>query len=211
MLGPIRCSTAKLLPQIRHTRGLSIQNARAFVQTRSPALVIPRLSQRGFASDDGLEEKRAQIAELRDQLEALETKRKDIKRDINQAKTRHVGDLEKETKYGITKFAKEMLKVSDNLDRAATSVKQEDLDQDRELRKLHAGIVRLKTVVADALQDFGVEEMEVMDAVFDPSKHEAMFMVPMPGKKSNHIFHVMEPGYVIHDRTLRAAKVGVAS
>eukprot|EP00928_Gymnodinium_smaydae_P021555 TRINITY_DN1842_c0_g1_i1.p2 TRINITY_DN1842_c0_g1~~TRINITY_DN1842_c0_g1_i1.p2 ORF type:complete len:229 (+),score=50.08 TRINITY_DN1842_c0_g1_i1:66-689(+) len=151
----------------------------------------------------------AKLAEVREQIQELEEKKKQCKNDLRNAQKRHVTDLENETKYGITKFAKEILMVADNLERATSSVKQEELDKDKQLRKMHADVKRMRTVVADALEGFGVKEMEAMGSTFDPAKHEAMFAVPMPGKDPNTVFHVMEPGYMIHDRTLRAAKVGV--
>merc|ERR1712187_702918 len=155
------------------------------------------------------EELRAKATELREQIQELEDKRLSVLSDSRQAQKRHSTDLENELKYGITKFAKEMLKIADNLERASGSVKQEDLDQDRELRRMHASVGRMKTIVSEALEDFGIRKMEPMDEPFNPEHHEAMFAVPMPGKEPNTVFHVMEDGYTIHDRTLRAARSGV--
>lgn len=67
----------------------------------------------------------------------------------------------------------------------------------------------LPAVGQDAFHDFGVVKMKALDQSFNPEHHEAMFAMEMPGKESNTVFHVMEPGYLIHERTLRAAKVGV--
>merc|ERR1711879_243393 len=68
------------------------------------------------------EELRAKAAELREQIKDLEDKRLSVLSDSRQAQKRHGADLENELKYGITKFAKEMLKIADNLDRASSSV-----------------------------------------------------------------------------------------
>eukprot|EP00927_Polykrikos_kofoidii_P010394 TRINITY_DN14393_c0_g1_i1.p1 TRINITY_DN14393_c0_g1~~TRINITY_DN14393_c0_g1_i1.p1 ORF type:complete len:266 (+),score=52.45 TRINITY_DN14393_c0_g1_i1:94-798(+) len=155
------------------------------------------------------DELRARIAEMKEMIDELGEKTKQNKQEGQQAQKRHFVDMENETKYGVTKFAKEMLKIADNLERAADSVKKEDLDQHRELRKMHASVNRMRSVVKEALEEFGVVRMEAMDATFDPEMHEAMFVMDMPGKDPNTVFHVMEPGYTIHDRTLRAARVGV--
>merc|ERR1712039_100678 len=136
-------------------------------------------------------------------------KRVQIKKDAQQAVKRHQTDLENESKYGVTKFAKAFLQIPDNLERAAGSAKEEDLANDQELRKMKEGVVKMQKVVEDALKQFGVTEMKAEGAVFNPQQHEAMFAMEMPGKDPNTIFHVMEPGYLIHDRCLRAAKVGV--
>merc|ERR1712039_403505 len=155
---------------------------------------------------DALREK---IAEAHAQIEELIEKRVQCKKDAQQAAKRHTADLENESKYGVTKFARAFLQIPDNLERAAGSVKEEDLASDPELRKMRDGVVNMQKVVEDALKKFGVKEMKAEGAVFDPQQHEAMFAMEMPGKEPNTIFHVMEPGYLIHDRCLRAAKVGV--
>merc|ERR1712190_393895 len=160
-------------------------------------------------SEAELDDLRKQTAELREQLQELEEKKATIKSDTAQALKRHSGDLENESKYSITKFAIALLQVPDNLERASSSLKQEDLDQDKELRKMKADAVQMEKTVAEAFKKFGVVKMDAEGDTFDPQKHEAMFAMEMPGKEANTIFHVMEPGYMIHDRTLRPAKVGV--
>mmetsp|Transcript_64844 Transcript_64844/g.163361 ORF Transcript_64844/g.163361 Transcript_64844/m.163361 type:complete len:214 (-) Transcript_64844:70-711(-) len=193
-------------------------SARALIACRlsaprcSPA--VPCSSRNAFCSiagndDAKLDELREKIAEAHAQIEELIEKRVQCKKDSKQAAKRHTADLENESKYGVTKFARAMLQIPDNLERAAGSVKEEDLANDPELRKLKDGVVKMQKIVEDALKQFGVTEMKCEGAVFDPQHHEAMFAMEMPGKEPNTIFHVMEPGYMIHDRNLRAAKVGV--
>lgn len=155
------------------------------------------------------EEIERQVGALKELVSELEDKMARCKEDRQQQRKRHGENVESMSKYGITKFALEVLKVADNLERAAEAVKPEELEQDAELRKMHAGVLRLQKSMKEALGEFGVVQMEALDAPFNPDQHEAMFAMPMPGKEPNTIFHVMEPGYMIHERTLRAAKVGV--
>mmetsp|Transcript_20100 Transcript_20100/g.30085 ORF Transcript_20100/g.30085 Transcript_20100/m.30085 type:complete len:212 (+) Transcript_20100:79-714(+) len=156
-----------------------------------------------------VEELEAKLKKVYEQVEEVIEKRVTIRKDSNQATKRHQTDLENETKYGITKFAKAYLQIPDNLERAAGSVKDEDIQADAELKKMHANVLRMQKIVNQAMSDLGIKKMETEGATFDPAMHEAMFAMPMPGKEPNTIFHVMEPGYMIHDRCLRAAKVGV--
>jgi len=151
----------------------------------------------------------ARVAELKESLADLREKIARIKGEDAQQKKRHVTDLRNEKKYGPTKFAKEMIKVQDNFERATGSVTEDDLKQDGELRKLHAQVARVQDVMKDALETFEITKMEPMDQPFDPNKHEAMFTMAMPGKEENTVFHVLEPGYTIVERTLRAARVGI--
>merc|ERR1712224_1121624 len=97
--------------------------------------------------------------------------------------------------YGITKFAREVVKVTDNLERASESVKPEDLEQDPELRKMRAGVEGVRKDMTAMFAKVGIERMSLLDEPFDPNRHEAMFAMHIPGKEPNVIFHVMEPGY----------------
>lgn len=178
------------------------------------AACAPRAARQNprFFSDDAVEDPetlKAKIHEMREQIKELKEKKAGCKHDAQQAQKRHVTDLDNETKYAITKFAKELLKVADNLERASSSLKSEEIEADAQLKRVHSAVARLQEVVSDALKEFGIIKMEPMDDTFDPERHEAMFAMPMPGKEPNVVFHVMETGYMIHDRTLRAAKVGV--
>merc|ERR1719440_1783184 len=161
------------------------------------------------AAEDTEDELQGKIAEVKEQIEELKNKISLAKDDALQAQKRHGTELQNESNYAISKFAKEVIKVADNLERASSSVKPEDLEQDVDLRKMHAGVTHMQKVLREAMKEFGVVEMEAMDQKFNPDQHEAMFAMPMPGKDLNIVFHVMEPGYMIRERTLRAAKVGV--
>eukprot|EP00747_Dinoflagellata_sp_TGD_P164977 gnl/TRDRNA2_/TRDRNA2_185693_c0_seq1.p1 gnl/TRDRNA2_/TRDRNA2_185693_c0~~gnl/TRDRNA2_/TRDRNA2_185693_c0_seq1.p1 ORF type:complete len:214 (+),score=50.79 gnl/TRDRNA2_/TRDRNA2_185693_c0_seq1:61-642(+) len=161
------------------------------------------------AAENEKAELEAKIVMLKEQVAEWESKQAESKRDSAQQQKRQRTLLDNETKYGITKFATQLLVVADNLQRAGDSVKPEDLESDRDLRKMHSSVTRMHKVLHDTLEEFGVRKMEAMDQTFDPDKHEAMFSMAMPGKEPNTIFHVLEPGYEIHERTLRAAKVGI--
>lgn len=158
-----------------------------------------------------MEDLQAKARELREQLNELREKRENVLLDTKQAQRRHVTDLDNEGKYGITKFARTLLNVPDNLERALDSVKTDDLDENEDLRVMHASVGEVRHLVEKALADFGVHKMKALDDTFNPERHEAMFAMPVPGKEPNTIIHVMEPGYMLHDRTLRAARVGIVA
>eukprot|EP00440_Ansanella_granifera_P050413 gb/GFBE01054638.1/.p1 GENE.gb/GFBE01054638.1/~~gb/GFBE01054638.1/.p1 ORF type:complete len:200 (+),score=63.31 gb/GFBE01054638.1/:1-600(+) len=178
---------------------------------RPRVMLFDALRSRSMSSEaPDLDELKSKIEEAQAQLKELDDKLKASKADLQQATKRHQVDLENETKYGYTKFALGLLHIPDNLERAIDSVKTDDMDESEELRKEVEGVQQVRHTVEHALEKFGVTKMKALDATFDPERHEAMFAMPMPGKEPNTIFHVMEPGYMIYDRTLRAAKVGIA-
>merc|ERR1719408_511653 len=113
--------------------------------------------------EDSEEVLHGKIANVKETIEELSLKIRRCKEDVAQAKKRHQTDLENESKYAITKFAKEVLKVADNLERASGSVKAEDLEQDVELRKMHAGVTHMQKVLKEALGEFGVVKPEDLE------------------------------------------------
>eukprot|EP00933_Yihiella_yeosuensis_P016832 TRINITY_DN14237_c0_g1_i1.p1 TRINITY_DN14237_c0_g1~~TRINITY_DN14237_c0_g1_i1.p1 ORF type:complete len:217 (+),score=47.67 TRINITY_DN14237_c0_g1_i1:79-729(+) len=177
---------------------------------RLPASVPSRqFSSEAEAEAPSIDELRAKIHEANEQLAEFKEKLKASKADLQQATKRHQTDLENETKYGFTKLAFNLLHIPDNLERAIDSVKTDELDESKELRSEVEGVKQIRHSVELAFEKFGIHKMKALDDTFNPEKHEAMFAMEMPGKEASLIFHVMEPGYMIHDRTLRAAKVGI--
>merc|ERR1719235_849101 len=128
--------------------------------------VLPPCARFCTSTSESEEDLQGKIAEAKEQIEELTQKIRFLKDDALQAQKRHQTDLENESKYAITKFAKEVLKVADNLERASSSVKPEDLEGDVALRKMHAGVTHMQKTLKDALKEFGIEEMEPMDQPF---------------------------------------------
>merc|ERR1711862_5699 len=108
--------------------------------------------------DDAVEELEAKIKELYNHVEEVIDKRVNIKKDSTQAAKRHHTDLENETKYGITKFAHAYLQIPDNLERAAGSVKDEDIAADPELKKMQDSVLKMQKIVNQAMKEFGIRK-----------------------------------------------------
>lgn len=111
--------------------------------------------------------------------------------------------------YGGQKLAKDLLSVSDNMKRALETVK----DEQREANK--ALIEGIELTQRELLSAFAKHKIipvnpEVGDK-FDPNMHQAMFEAPFPDVKAGHILQIMAEGYMIGDRLLRPAQVGVSS
>ena len=120
-------------------------------------------------------------------------------------------DIEAARKFALQKFAKDLLEVSDNMDRAISSVNEEQRSESKEVQTLFKGIELTKHSLAKALQSHGVEaqEVQVGDA-FDPNIHEALFNIPLAeGKEPNTIGNIIKVGYNYRERVLRASQVGV--
>ena len=145
---------------------------------------------------------RAEIADLKDRvLRALadtENLRKRADRDRRDAEL-----------YGATRFARDMLSLHDNLDRALDNV----TDAVRETAPgLVEGIELTRRELLNAFERHKIQKVEPRPGErFDPKLHQAMFEAPVPGTRAGDIIQVMSPGFTIADRLLRPAQVGVSA
>ncbi|MGE0714609.1 MAG: nucleotide exchange factor GrpE [Alphaproteobacteria bacterium] len=124
---------------------------------------------------------------------------------------RRRGDRERQDalKYGASSFAKDMLPVADNLRRALESLPA-DARGDEKARAFAEGVELTERELIAALGRHGVERIAPMDVPFDHNRHQAMFEVPGTGKPTGTVVQCLQAGYVMHDRLLRPALVGVA-
>lgn len=111
--------------------------------------------------------------------------------------------------YGGSKLARDMLPVYDNMKRALEAA----TDEQREVSAaLIEGVELTMRALRGVFEKHGIRVItpEVGDR-FDPQEHEAMFEAPVPGTKAGDIIQVSAEGFMIHDRLLRPAQVGVSS
>ncbi len=112
--------------------------------------------------------------------------------------------------YAVTNFARDMLTVADNVRRALDSVPAEARDGEGALKALIEGIELTERDLLKTLERHGVKKLEPQGQKFDPNLHQAMFEVPDPSVANGTVVQVMQTGYVIGERVLRPALVGVA-
>lgn len=111
------------------------------------------------------------------------------------------------SKYAVAGFAKDMLDIADNLRRALDAIPE---DQREATKTFLEGVEATERVMLSAFEKHGIKKIEPTEGKFDPNFHEVMFEAEVPGKQSGEIIQLLEAGYVIHDRLLRPARVGVA-
>jgi len=110
--------------------------------------------------------------------------------------------------YAATGFARDMLSVKDNLDRALAAV-PEELRQDEKLKALLTGIEATSRELDSVFARNGVTKVEAMGKPLDPNRHQAMVEIPSDAEPGT-IVQEMQAGYMLKDRLLRPALVGVA-
>lgn len=155
-----------------------------------------------FIEAGELEALRAERDELRDKfMRALA--------DAENARKRADRDRREAEQYGGSRLARDMLPVYDNLRRALNAVTE---DNRANSAALIEGIELTMRELIAVLGKHGVTPIvPAVGEVFDPQQHQAMFEAPVPGTKAGQIIQVMTEGFMIHDRLLRPAQVGVSS
>jgi molecular chaperone GrpE len=152
---------------------------------------------------DALAAAREEAAELKDQLLRTLAEMENLRRRAQREK-------EDAAKFGISGFARDMIPVADNLRRALEAVAPESLANDEALKNLVTGVEMTERQLLSAFEKHGLKRVDAMGEKFDSNLHQAMFEVPGTGQPSGTVVQVMQPGYVLNDRLLRAAMVGVA-
>ena len=148
------------------------------------------------------------------ELEGLREKFLRSAADYENAKKRNAKDKEDFIKFCQERILKDLLPVLDNFERAvghantasAKASGYEDLRQN--LTTVISGVERVRKQLVDILKMYGLKRIETADQMFNPHLHEVVAHVPEEGKE-DQIVDELEPGFMLHDRLLRAAKVRV--
>jgi molecular chaperone GrpE len=111
--------------------------------------------------------------------------------------------------YAATGFARDMLSVKDNLDRALAAV-PEEVRQDEKVKPLLTGIEATSRELDSIFSRHGVTRVEAMGKPLDPNRHQAMVEIPSDEAEPGTVVQEMQAGYMLKDRLLRPALVGVA-
>jgi molecular chaperone GrpE len=150
-----------------------------------------------------LEKARQEAAALKDQLLRALAESENTRRRVQR-------DREDFARYSAAPLAKDILPVADNLARALAAVPQEALANDEALRNLVEGIAATERQFQSALERHNIKRIDPEGETFDSHRHQAMFEVPGSDKPNGTVVQVLQPGYILHDRLLRPALVGVA-
>ena len=162
-------------------------------------------------ADDSAE--KAENPEAQNVAEILEQNQKlkeDVLRalaDAENAKKRCQQEIEKNNKYAIASFAKELLGVADNLQRAIEAAGKEQ--ENESCGNLLKGIELTQNELTKVFDKFHVHKMDVLGTVFDPNFHQVIQEVPDKTKPAGTIIAEVQTGYMIQDRILREAMVVV--
>lgn len=151
------------------------------------------------AAEPGLEQ---ELADTKDKLLRTMAEMENLRR-------RSQRDKEDAHNYAITKFARDMLEVSDNLQRALDSIPAASRENE-DVKLVVQGVEMTENELVNALERYKITRVEAHGKKFDPHKHQAMFEIEDMSVEPGTVLQVVQHGYLIADRLLRPSMVGVA-
>jgi molecular chaperone GrpE len=163
----------------------------------------PSVTGEELAPMDELTEKNLRIAELEGEVAKFKNDFYKAYADAENMKKRLQNDFETRMKYRIQSFALDILPVIDNLERALSS----EVTEGESLRK---GIEMTYAQLLEALRKEGVEVIDALGQTFDHNLHHALMLEVREGVEKNIVIEVLQKGYKLKDRILRASLVKVS-
>jgi molecular chaperone GrpE len=156
----------------------------------------------GASGQDRLDELIRELEEVRQHVLYAQAETQNVRRRLEQEK-------HNAATYAATGFARDMLSVKDNLDRALAAVPDE-VKADERLKALITGIEATSRELDSIFSRNGITRLEAMGQPLDPNRHQAMVEIPSEEAEPGTIVQEMQAGYMLKDRLLRPAFVGVA-
>ena len=187
-------------------------NASEHPQDFNEAAETPEHTQDHPAAEgaDALAIAQARVAELEAKLADISDKAMRALADADNTRKRLEKERQDTAKFAVSSFARGLLSVADNLGRALSAITPEQRTQEGPLKTIFTGVEATERELQRALESNGIKKIDPLGHTFDPNLHEVMFEIDAPDQKPGTILQVMEPVYMIHDRLLRSARVGVA-
>src|SRR3954467_10132138 len=145
-----------------------------------------------------------ETADLKDRLlrtlAEMENLRRRTDREVADART-----------YGVTNFARDILAVADNMERALKALDDEIRGKaDAGVKALLDGVELTERELIKVMEKHGIRKIEPQGQKFDPNLHQAMLEIPDASVPSGTVVQIMQPGYTIGERVLRPAMVAVS-
>ena len=153
--------------------------------------------------DEHIASLEAEVGDLKDKLLRALAEVENVRRRAQ----KEVGDS---AKYGPSSLARELFPVADNLRRALDAVPADARESSEPIKNLLIGVEMTEKELLAAFERSGIKRIDPAGEKFDHNFHQAMMEVPTNDQPPGTVVQVMQVGYVLHDRLLRPAMVGVA-
>ena len=149
------------------------------------------------------------IAKLNEEITNLKDQRLRAIAELENFRKRAEKDQSDALKYGVSNFAKEIINISDNIERAQSSIPEEAKNNET-IKPVIEGIDLIAQSVVTTFDKIGIKKIESLNEKFDHNLHQAMMEIEKDDLEPGTIVQELIPGYTLHDRLLRPAMVGVS-
>ena len=162
-------------------------------------------------ADAALSPEQEKIANLEQQLEEVKAQALRAMAETENIRKRTEREVSDAKKFALSGFAKDLLGVADNLERALTAIPSDQIDSlDSTSKALIDGVKMTSTDLASVFTKAGIVQVEAMGKAMDPNLHQAIVEIPDETQEAGTIVQVMQSGYTLNGRLLRPAMVGVS-
>ncbi len=151
-----------------------------------------------------------ETAQLKDELAKMRDQWLRAVAETENIRKRAQRDVEETGKYAVSGFARDLVNVVENLQRARDSITPEAAKQDSMLANMREGVEMTLRELLNTFERNGIRRIDPLGQKFDHNFHQAVAQVPAPDAAPGTVVQVMQAGYTIHDRLLRPAMVAVA-
>ena len=149
------------------------------------------------------------ILKLNEEISDLKDQRLRAIAELENFRKRAEKDQSDALKYGVTNFAKEIINIKDNIERAQSSISDE-VRTNEAVKSVVEGLDLIAQATVSTFEKIGIKKVESINQKFDHNLHQAMMEIEKDEIEPGTIVQEILPGYTLHDRLLRPAMVGVS-
>ena len=146
---------------------------------------------------------------LKEEIKTLKEEKIRVLAEMENLRKRFEREKIDSIKYGSVNFARDVLSPGDNLERALSVINEEE-EQSQSIKNLIEGLLMVKKELSTALEKNGITKINSLDKKFDPNLHQAMMEIENDDLDEGVVVQEIQTGYMMHDRLLRPAMVGVS-
>ena len=159
------------------------------------------------SEEEGTKETEVDI--LKEEIKTLKEEKIRVLAEMENLRKRFEREKIDSIKYGSVNFARDVLSPGDNLERALSVINEEE-EQSQSIKNLIEGLLMVKKELSTALEKNGITKIDSLDKKFDPNLHQAMMEIENDDLDEGVVVQEIQTGYMMHDRLLRPAMVGVS-
>ncbi|MBV9829516.1 MAG: nucleotide exchange factor GrpE [Alphaproteobacteria bacterium] len=163
----------------------------------------------GEPGDDGLGSSDRRLLQIESELNETKDQLLRALAETENVRRRLQRDRDDAQRYAVTGFAKDLLSTADNLRRALEALPEAEVTDPR-VKGMLEGVAATERELLGAFERHGLKRIDPKGQRFDHNFHQAIFEAERPGAAAGTVIEVLQPGYVLQDRLLRPAMVGVA-